>query len=332
MERRCRYQDFSPTGRPTLLDGLQPVNLQPGYSFPFDGTTYNSITVATSGFIWLAGTNGAQCCDLGDETNTLDLFENGPPRIAPGWADLLPNEGGSIDVNQITDGFGSRTDITYFQVATESNDVSPVTVQVQLFNSGVIGYSLDETFDSTSLGPNPAALIGLAALLGTPQSVDLTNLPISTSANQIYDYLTTVGGFNLGRPVDCLHSHGKWWLGDRKRSSDSRTGNVDPGWRDSFSHRRDPHQTKKRNTKYEAMNMCSRASGVVVVAPLLLLTAAAVMPAFAQGVKITNSPTPGTVGLTYSFQFAASGATSYVYTCQCVNPCSRPDPIQHRTT
>jgi hypothetical protein len=205
---------FLSNGSPDPSDGLQPVNLQPGYSFPFDGTTYNSITVATSGFIWLAGTNGAQCCDLGDETNTLDLFENGPPRIAPGWADLLPNEGGSIDVNQITDGFGSRTDITYFQVATDSNDVSPVTFQLQLFNSGVIVFSY-ETFDSTSLGPNPAALIGLAALLGTPQSVDLTNLPISTSANQIYDYLTTVGGFNLDGQsiVFTPTANGGWAIG-----------------------------------------------------------------------------------------------------------------------
>src|ERR1051325_7564196 len=53
--------------------------------------------------------------------------------------------------------------------------------------------------------------------------------------------------------------------------------------------------------------------------PILLL-AAAVTCAFGQGARITNSPTPGTVGISYSFQFIASGATSFVFSCQCTNP------------
>ena len=65
--------------------------------------------------------------------------------------------------------------------------------------------------------------------------------------------------------------------------------------------------------------MRSPSSGVVVAALRLLLATAALSPAFGQ-VVITNSPSPGTVGIAYSFQFQATGATSFVYTCLCEGP------------
>jgi uncharacterized protein (TIGR03437 family) len=56
--------------------------------------------------------------------------------------------------------------------------------------------------------------------------------------------------------------------------------------------------------------------GGIVVAALLMLP----VSTLAQGVRFTNSPSPGTVGISYSFQFTASGALSYTYSCQCTNP------------
>ena len=182
-------------------DGLQAVNLGAQYAFPFEGTTYQSINVTTSGFIWLGGINGSQCCILGSPSAALNDFENNAARIAPVWADLRPDLGGSIDVNQITDASGSRTVITYLNVPTSNpaNSNATVSFQVQLFTTGEIIFSYEQ-FAASVLGSNAAAVIGLTNGVngpGTMQSVDFTNLTTSGPFSSPYDYLQASSGFNL---------------------------------------------------------------------------------------------------------------------------------------
>jgi hypothetical protein len=200
-----------PGGSSNPSDGLQTVQLDPQYKFTFQGSTYDSIIVTTSGFVWLGASNQAQCCDVGNFGDTITNFIDGPPRIAPGWADLRPDAGGGIYVNEITDSLGSRTDVTWANVATDPNDLGNVTFQLQIYTNGEIIFSY-LNFDSASLGPNLATMIGLTPLFGSPQPLDFNNLPQFSSSGSVYDYLVTGGaGFNLNNHSIVFTPNGLDW-------------------------------------------------------------------------------------------------------------------------
>ncbi len=194
--------DSSPTD-PTL-GGLQSETLD--FSVPFDGSSYSAVNIATSGFLWLGTlTNGAQCCDEGG-TDMLDLFQNGPPRIAAGWYDLRPDLGGAIYFNDIYNPSGtSEAVITYVNVPSNANGTDTATFQMQLFSTGVIIFSYMQ-FNPTSLGPDLGALIGVTSGEGAPDAA--TDLS-SVLAAQIYSTCspgpTCVGGvYDYFQPGDNL--------------------------------------------------------------------------------------------------------------------------------
>ena len=158
---------FMDSGGVNESNGLQTVSLLTGgaqFAFPFEGTTYDSIIVATSGFFWLGASNTAQCCILGSSTVAESQFEGSPARIAPGWADLLLNLGGAVYFNQISDAGGDRSVLTYLNIPTDpsdpSNPAEEVSFQVQLYATGKMVFSYMQ-FGSTSLGTNQAAVIGI---------------------------------------------------------------------------------------------------------------------------------------------------------------------------
>src|SRR5579862_75579 len=75
------------------------------------------------------------------------------------------------------------------------------------------------------------------------------------------------------------------------------------------------------------MKTRSLSGSLVAAALLLLLTTAASVPASALGpVTITNTPPPGTVGISYAFQFAASPQGNYNWTWTCGTNCTNPVP------
>jgi hypothetical protein len=184
---------------PSASDGLQSVNLGAQYAFPFEGTKITSINVATSGLIWLnTSANTSQCCILGNSSAALTAFEQGPARIIPGWAALQPGPAGPVDFNQISDANGTRTVLTYYQVPTSLT--TNVTFQLQLFTTGEIIFSYLQ-FGGTSLGPNPATVLGLTGGGDfSPNMFDFTALqpgvPATLTGASIYDYLPT-SGLNL---------------------------------------------------------------------------------------------------------------------------------------
>ena len=184
---------------PTTANGLATENLTAAYAFPFEGTSYTSVAVASSGFIWLdsSNTNGAQCCGLSSAPAALMEFEQGGPRIIPGWADLQLNLGGSIDFNQISDANGNRSVFTFLNIPTDGTG-DKVTFQVQLFTSGKVIFSYMQ-FDRTSLGTNQGTVIGLTTGADfSPDIVDFTQLPISSTLTSMYDYQSlTSGNFSL---------------------------------------------------------------------------------------------------------------------------------------
>ena len=175
--------------------GLDTVNLGAAYAFQFEGVTYNSIIVSTAGFIWLGGSNTNQCCVLTDPVSAGNYFNSGAARIAPGWADLLTNLGGSVDFNQITDASGARSVITWQNVPTTSpaNASAEVTFQLQLFTSGQIIFSY-QSFNWADLGSNTATVVGVTPGGAAPYlPVDFTTLggSMSIPSGGIYDYLSS---------------------------------------------------------------------------------------------------------------------------------------------
>jgi hypothetical protein len=187
------------TFSPSNSDGLQSVVLGAAYAFPFEGTNVTSLSVATSGLVWLnTSANGSQCCILGNSGAALTAFEQGPARIIPGWAALQPGPAGPVDFNQISDANGTRTVLTFYQVATSPS--TNVTFQLQLFTTGEIIFSY-LNFSGTSLGPNAATVLGLTSGGDfSPNMFDFTALqpgvPVTVTGASIYDYLPT-SGLNL---------------------------------------------------------------------------------------------------------------------------------------
>jgi hypothetical protein len=183
---------------PLSSDGWQNVTLPGAYAFPFLGGSYTSLYISTSGFVWLGGQNGGQCCALSTPGLAATDFMNGSPRLSAGWAALRPDVSGSVNVAENTDASGSRTVITYSNVATDTTNSHHVTFQMQLFTTGVIVYSYQD-FTSAGLGANAATLIGVTRgqALDTPVVVDFTALPL-TIGNSSYEILSTSApGFNL---------------------------------------------------------------------------------------------------------------------------------------
>jgi len=183
---------------PSSSDGWQNVNVPPAFAFPFLGTTYTSLFVSTSGFVWLGGQNGGQCCAVSSNPPlALDFFANGSPRLSGGWASLRPDVSGTVNVAENTDAAGSRTVITYNNVATDTINAHHVTFQMQLYTTGVIIFSY-QNFSSADLGANTATLIGVTRgqALDTPVAVDFTSLPL-TIGDSAYDILSVNPGFDL---------------------------------------------------------------------------------------------------------------------------------------
>ena len=74
----------------------------------------------------------------------------------PVWTALRPDAGGTVNVNQITDASGARTDITFNNVATDFNNQHQTSFQVQLFTTGKIIFSYQDLV-SSDFQSNPGA-------------------------------------------------------------------------------------------------------------------------------------------------------------------------------
>ncbi|MDH4018819.1 MAG: hypothetical protein OEU84_04395 [Xanthomonadales bacterium] len=81
-----------------LIDGISlslgdddTIEVPLGFSFPFQGATYDSVWVNSNGNLTFGSGNT-------DFSNSITDFLSDQPRIAPLWDDLSPNQGGQISV------------------------------------------------------------------------------------------------------------------------------------------------------------------------------------------------------------------------------------------
>jgi hypothetical protein len=142
-------------------DSFISVPFGGGFTFTFYGVVYTSVFV---------NSNGNLTFGSGDITfnESVPAFINGPPRIAPLWDDLDPDPfppltpgtgGGAVFAKQEPDRFV----VTWYSVP-EFNTGNTNTMQIVLFNTGVIAFAYDR------LDANDG-LVGVASGAGGPSSI-----------------------------------------------------------------------------------------------------------------------------------------------------------------
>jgi hypothetical protein len=150
-----------------------------GFDIKFDGIDYSSVFVNMNGNI----TFGAPSFDF---TESVFDFENGPPRVAPLWDDLSPNNGGLVLAS--TD-FATELTISFVDVpeflATGANNFS-----VTLYSDGPVEFDYGSVTATDGLiGATPGG-----GALSTP--VDLS----AVGGGDVIDSLVELFGF--GNPYD----------------------------------------------------------------------------------------------------------------------------------
>jgi hypothetical protein len=103
-------------------DSTQEVDL--GFSFPFQGSSYDSVFVNSNGNL----TFGSGSTDF---TESVSELLSGPPRIAPLWDDLSPNNGGQVVVE-----FGAADFTVTFDGVPEFQATGANTFSVTLHATG----------------------------------------------------------------------------------------------------------------------------------------------------------------------------------------------------
>jgi hypothetical protein len=143
-------------------DSLQ-VNFTSGFSFPFYGTTYNSVFINSDGNLTFQ--------EKDDASTPRDIFRTlqGPPRIAVFFADLDPSSRGEVRVLQT----GTKFRVTWNQVP-EFGENNSNTVQITLSKNGNIQFAYAATVDGDD------AVIGISpgnTGPGTTKFVDYSRVP-----------------------------------------------------------------------------------------------------------------------------------------------------------
>jgi len=108
-------------------DDSKKVDFTSGFSFPFYGTTYTSVFVNSDGNLTFT--------EKDDASTPRDVFRTleGPPRVAPFFADLNPSAGGEVRVLQS----GTKFRVTWKNVP-EFGTQNSNTFQITLFKNGNI--------------------------------------------------------------------------------------------------------------------------------------------------------------------------------------------------
>ena len=150
-----------------------------GFDIKFDGMDYSSVFVNMNGNITFGAPNF-------DFSESVVEFESGPPRVAPLWDDLSPNNGGLVLAS--TD-FATELTITFVDVpefsATGANNFS-----VTLYPDGPVEFDYGSVTATDGLiGATPGN-----GAVSTP--VDLSNV----GGGDVIDSLVELFGF--GNPYD----------------------------------------------------------------------------------------------------------------------------------
>ena len=164
------------TGSILALGDDTSVEVPLGFDFPFQGQVYSSVFVNSNGNLTF-GTGDTSFAE------SVTSFLSGPPRIAPLWDDLSPNQGGLVyvdsspsEVSIVFQGvpeFFSATGNTFKVVLTPTGDVE-LSYDGMSAQDGLVGLTEGNEADDT---PTDFSLVaGAGSAVGTTFEVfTLTN-------------------------------------------------------------------------------------------------------------------------------------------------------------
>jgi hypothetical protein len=149
-------------------DVIVPTPLQ--FSFPFAGSSFNSMDVCSNGYVNLATGTAAQF------VVQVTMFLGQNPRLCPLWVDLNPAAGGQVYI----DSTPSQAMVTWVNVPEYGQAANTNTLQVKLLPNGEIVFS----YGAVAISAHPS-LAGITQGNGIadPGSMDLSaSVPFQVGA------------------------------------------------------------------------------------------------------------------------------------------------------
>lgn len=164
-------------------DDSQEVDL--GFSFPFNGGSYSSVFVNSNGSLSFGSGDS-------DFSESVAEFLSGPPRIAPLWDDLSPNNGGSVSVE-----FGAGSATVIFDSVPEFFNTGANTFMVTLRDDG--SYTIE--YGAVSAGDGLAGTTegGGAA---DPGETDLSAAGALSASGTTYEHFSSLDNDLSGTTLD----------------------------------------------------------------------------------------------------------------------------------
>jgi hypothetical protein len=191
-----------------LGDDTNTALLPIGFSASIGGHTFNSISIASNGYVWLGGTG------VGDFTPTAAELTSQGARFAPYWVDFNPTLGGSVHLDLGT----NLAIVTWLNVfpfggtaveATVQLEITPNTMLVRYDPNIATGYATTASdrivgFSNGVAHATPAAVDYSAG--GVPSVVGDVNLTLASGARPIAGttvqlLLNGIEAFNVGGVV-----------------------------------------------------------------------------------------------------------------------------------
>ncbi|MCH7496096.1 MAG: choice-of-anchor D domain-containing protein, partial [Candidatus Marinimicrobia bacterium] len=149
------------------------INFSSGFSFPYFGTTWSRIQIASNGFVTFGDVGNSSVFDR-------NSFYPELPMIAAFWGDVDPSAGGGVFFKEEA----TKITVTWNNLP-EFSESNSNTIQLVLFNDG----SFQITYNGVDVitPSNGALTVGFNSGRANPltQSVDFSNTPINGGSNDV---------------------------------------------------------------------------------------------------------------------------------------------------
>ena len=208
-------------------DGEMLFAFQEGFSFPFLGKSYTEVVVNSDGNLTFSGGDSQP-----GVARSESRFLSGPPRIAPLFTDLDPDEGGEIEAS-----FGTGSVTLTWEAVPEYTDSEPRpgnSFSVTLFSNGDILFEYDRV--DVIADPNGLqAIVGITPGRGEtshPADLSLGSSAVAFEGQGVYEVFTErtfdLEGRRLLFQASSQELLFPLYRGDRERFSGYAVANLSP--------------------------------------------------------------------------------------------------------